>query len=59
MKERICARCGRKAPDDGSGEKKFICVLCGAQVLKATDLREQERKIERYRAALWRKKVGA
>lgn len=58
MKERICAKCGQKVPDDGSGGKKFVCALCSDR-MKATDLRAQERKIERYRAALWRKKVSA
>ena len=58
MKERICAKCGRKVPDDGTSGKRFVCALCDGR-MKATELRAQERKIERYRAALWRKKVSA
>lgn len=58
MKERVCAKCGRKVLDDGTAGKKFVCVLCSDR-MNATDLRAQERKIEQYRAALWRKKVSA
>ena len=58
MKERVCAKCGRKVLDDGTSGKKFVCALCDGR-MKATDLRAQERKIEQYRAALWRKKVSA
>lgn len=58
MKQRICSMCGRTALDDGTSGKKFVCALCDGR-MKATDLRAQERKIEQYRAALWRKKVSA
>ena len=58
MKERICAKCGRKVLDDGTSGKKFVCALCDGR-MKTTDFRAQERRIERYWAALWRKKVSA
>ena len=58
MKERVCAKCGRKVLDDGTSGKRFVSALCDGR-MKATELRAQERKIERYRAALWRKKVSA
>lgn len=57
MKQRICSMCGRTALDDGTSGKKFVCALCSDR-MKATDLRAQERKIERYRAAAWRRKVA-
>ena len=58
MKQRICCKCGATAMGDGTSGKKFVCALCSDR-MKATDLRAQERKIEQYRAALWRKKVSA
>lgn len=58
MKQRICSMCGRTALDDGTSGKKYVCALCGDR-MKATDLRAQERKVERYLAAIWRKKVSA
>lgn len=57
MKQRICSKCGRAVLDDGNA-KKYICPLCDGR-MKATDLREAERKTERYLAAKWRKKVIA
>jgi predicted RNA-binding Zn-ribbon protein involved in translation (DUF1610 family) len=57
MKQRICSKCGRTVPDDGTSGKKYVCPQCDG--MKRSDLREQERKTERYLAAKWRKKVSA
>ena len=57
MKQRICSKCGRTVPDDGTSGKKYVWPQCDG--MKRSDLREQERKTERYLAAKWRKKVSA
>ena len=59
MKQRICSKCGRIEMDSGSSGKKYVCAMCSGLLLKPTDLREAERKTERYLAAKWRKKVSA
>ena len=58
MKQRICSKCGKYAPDDGTSGKKYVCPLCDGS-MKLTDLRERERKVERYQAAVLRKKLSA
>ena len=57
MKQRICSKCGRTVPDDGTSGKKYVCPQCDG--MKRSDLREQERKAERYLTAELRRNLSA
>lgn len=59
MKQRICSKCGRIEMDSGSSGKKYVCSVCSGVLMKPTDLREEERKVERNQAAMLRKKLSA